>query len=88
MVLRTLEIRNSQGLHVRPASELARLAMKFQAAIRLTASGETVDARSVMGLMTLGLPQGSVVEVTAEGSDENEALAAIADLIDRGFDET
>jgi phosphocarrier protein len=83
-----LEIRNSQGLHVRPASELARLAMKFQAAIRLTASGETVDARSVMGLMTLGLPQGSVVEVTAEGSDENEALAAIADLIDRGFDET
>jgi phosphocarrier protein len=85
---RTLEIRNSLGLHVRPASELAKLAQRFSSRVRLIAGGETVDARSVMGLMTLGLPQGSAVEVTAEGEDEAAALEAVCDLINRGFDET
>jgi len=83
----TLEIRNSQGLHVRPASELAKLAQRFASAIHLHADGERVDAKSIMGLMTLGLPQGSPIQVTVDGSDESQAIAAVADLINRGFDE-
>jgi phosphocarrier protein len=87
VVRRSLEIRNSLGLHVRPASELAKLAQRFSSRLQVIAGGETVDARSVMGLMTLGLPQGSQLEITADGADETEALEALADLINRGFDE-
>jgi phosphotransferase system HPr (HPr) family protein len=84
-----LEIRNSLGLHVRPATELAKLARRFQAAVRLkTAGGEIVDARSILELMTLGLEQGSQVEVDADGPDEAAALAAVCELINGGFGET
>lgn len=82
-----MEIRNSLGLHVRPASELAKLAQTFTCRIRLVAGRDDVDARSVMGLMTLGLEQGAKFELRAEGDDDAAAVAALSELVERGFDE-
>lgn len=79
---------NRRGLHARAAAKLVTLAERFSAAVELSKDGQTVSARSIMGLMMLGAGPGSVVHLTAEGFDAKEALDAIAGLIEAGFHET
>jgi phosphotransferase system HPr (HPr) family protein len=72
------------GLHARPAAEVVKTAARHQARVRLELGGKTADARSIVQLLGLGVRQGSVVTVTAEGADEAEALAAVLAVLQRG----
>lgn len=69
------------GLHARPATILVNQASKFTSNIKLTYNGKEVNLKSIMGVMSLGVPTKAVVEVVAEGEDEVEAIAKIADVI-------
>lgn len=79
---------NRRGLHARAAAKLVTLAERFSASVDVTKDGQSVSARSIMGLMMLGAGQGSTVRLIAEGFDAKEALDAIAALIEAGFNET
>ena len=87
-VSRDVGIVNRRGLHARAAAKLVTLAEKFSASVEVAKDGQSVSARSIMGLMMLGAAPGSTVRLTAEGFDSKEALDAIAALIEAGFYET
>ena len=83
----TLNICNTRGLHARASAKLVKLASGFDSEIQVTRDGVTVDARSIMGLLMLGAGIGCTIDVTAEGEDAEEAMAALTDLVARKFDE-
>lgn len=80
-------VENVLGLHARPAAMLVRQAMGFQAAISLEKDGETVNAKSIMGIMGFAACKGTVIRITADGSDEDQAAAALAKLFKDKFGE-
>ena len=72
---------NELGIHARPATQIVNLANTFESDISLTYRGVTVDMKSIMGVLSLGITKGSTVSVRVEGSDEVKALNAIAKKI-------
>lgn len=80
-------IANKAGIHARPASMLVQAATKFQSKIKFTAKGKTVDAKSILMIMSLGLVQGTEVVISAEGADADAAVKTIKDLVDSKFGE-
>ncbi len=84
---RTLTIRNKKGLHARAAAKFVALAERFGAEVEVVKDGQSVSARSIMGLMMLGAGQGSHIELRAEGWDAREALDALVALVEAGFNE-
>jgi phosphocarrier protein len=80
-------IRNKLGIHARPAAQFVKMANRFSADISVEKDGEEVDGKSIMGLMMLAAGHGSVISVTAEGTDAEAAIEAIGELIDRKFEE-
>ena len=87
VLTRQVVVVNRRGLHARAAARLVTLAERFGAAVDVTRDGQTVSARSIMGLMMLGAGQGATLDLRAEGWDAREALDAIAALIEAGFHE-
>ena len=79
---------NRRGLHARAAAKLVTLAEQYSAEVEVSKDGQSVSARSIMGLMMLGAGMGSSITLSAEGFDAREALDAIAALIESGFHET
>ncbi len=69
------------GIHARPATLLVQSASKFNSDINLEYKGKSVNLKSIMGVMSLGVGQGSDVVITAEGDDEEEAIATIAETM-------
>ena len=80
---RVVTIANAQGLHARPADMVARLANQYRARIEVVKGNERVDAKSVLGLLTLGAYQGVQLTICACGDDAEDALAALVDLFER-----
>ena len=78
---------NTRGLHARASAKFVKLASSFDSEVKVTRDGQTVDARSIMGLLMLGAGNGSDIHVRAEGPDAAEAIAALSDLVARKFDE-
>jgi phosphocarrier protein HPr len=78
---------NKRGLHARASAKLVEAAARFRAEVTVSKDGQTVSARSIMGLMLLIAPIGSEVEITAEGEDAKAALTAILALIEAKFGE-
>jgi phosphocarrier protein len=87
MIKRAITIINELGIHARPAGMVANTASRFVCDIKLVKDGMEVNAKSIMGIMTLAAGKGTVIEVTAKGKDEAEAVKAIEDLFARKFDE-
>ncbi len=84
----TLKVVNEVGLHARPAAEFVKQAAKFQARIRVrnaTTGSAWVDAKSILGVLTLGVETRHEIELTAEGADEQQALEALRELIESDF---
>lgn len=73
----TVEIKLQNGLEARPVAMLVQVASKYESRIYLESTGKRVNAKSIMGMMSLGLDNGDQVTVTAEGPDEDEAADAI-----------
>ena len=69
------------GIHARPATLLVQAASGFNSDINLTYNGKSVNLKSIMGVMSLGVGQNADVEITAEGDDEAEAIAAITETM-------
>ncbi|HEY5409139.1 MAG TPA: HPr family phosphocarrier protein [Caulobacteraceae bacterium] len=84
---RTVEIINKRGLHARASAKFVKLAAEFDAEVSVSREGQTVDARSIMGLMMLGAGPGSVLELVAEGGQADEALDALCELVGARFEE-
>ncbi len=82
---RNLEIINKYGLHVRPAGALSKLCQSFESNISVAKDGHEVSGKSVLGLMTLEAPCGTVLTVTADGPDAEDALDAIEELFANRF---
>ena len=78
---------NQRGLHARASANFVKLASAYEAEVKVTRDGTTVDARSIMGLLMLGAGNGCDVTIEGEGPDAAEAVAALADLVNRKFDE-
>ena len=76
---------NDLGMHLRAAGALVQLAGRFKAEISLEHRGSRVNGKSIMRVLSLAAAKGSEVLVTAEGDDAQEAVAAIVELIERGF---
>ncbi len=87
-VFRVAVIVNKRGLHARAAARFVKLAERFDASIAVTHNDTTVSGRSIMGLMMLAAGAGSEIELSATGPEAEAALAALAELIQAGFDET
>lgn len=87
MVEREVTIKNRAGLHTRPAAALVKLAAKFKSEFFIEKDGIEINGKSIIGVMTLAAEQGSILILRFSGPDEDEASRAIAELIDRGFDE-
>ena len=83
----TVEIVNQRGLHARASAKFVKLAASFDADIRVTKDGHTIEAASIMGLMMLAAGPGAEIEITAKGEEADEAVAALVDLVARRFDE-
>jgi phosphocarrier protein len=82
-----LLIVNRKGLHARASAKFVQTVERFDAAVTVTRSGETVGGRSIMGLLTLGAAQGTTIVVRTEGPQAAESLAALSDLIANRFGE-
>ncbi len=86
-VERTFTIENRAGLHARAAAMLVQTSGRFQSEVFITKDDETVNGKSIMGVMMLAALCGSMIQVSVEGNDADAAMTAIADLIQRKFDE-
>lgn len=87
MIKKELVVTNTLGIHARPASMIVKTATQFKSAINLTKSDMTTDAKSIMGVMMLAAAQHTKITLQAQGPDETEAVAAVADLFERKFNE-
>ncbi len=83
----TLEIKNRLGLHARAAVLLVQTANRFEAEVAITKDGQSVNGRSIMGIMMLAAEQGSTIDVDTSGPQAAEALEAIRELVDARFHE-
>jgi phosphocarrier protein len=84
---RTVEIINERGLHARASAKFVKVASGFDAEVMVSRDGQTVDARSIMGLMMLAAGIGSTIDIAAEGPEAEAALDALSALIANRFDE-
>ncbi|MFW5913776.1 MAG: phosphocarrier protein HPr [Bacillota bacterium] len=79
---KTITITDEAGMHARPASKLAQEAAKYDEDIKLTYNGKTVDLKSIMGVMSLGVPQHAEVTIAVTGDDEENTLNALIKAMD------
>lgn len=84
---RDVTIINRKGLHARATAKFVQCVEKFQSAISVTRSGETVGGTSIMGILTLGAGMGTTITISAEGADAEQALQALSALIANRFGE-
>jgi phosphocarrier protein FPr len=83
-------VNHKVGLHARPASEFVKTAKSFPCEIKvrnMTADGEAVNAKSILGVLTLGVLQGHIIEIEAEGPQTEDALQALENLVLGNFGE-
>jgi len=82
---RVVFVLNEQGLHARPAAKLAQEAQKYEAEIKIVLGGASVDAKSILDVLTLAAGNGSSLELAADGPDAAEALESLAKLFKERF---
>ena len=81
MEKRDFTVTAETGIHARPATILVQTASKFTSDITLTYNGKSVNLKSIMGVMSLGVGQNADVTISAEGDDEKDAIAAITETM-------
>ncbi len=87
MTENTVTVPNRLGIHARPAALIVRAAVEYESDIWVSNGDDRVNAKSIMGVMTLAASGGTTVVVSAEGPDEEEACRAVTDVILSGFGE-
>ena len=87
MASRTIDVTNKRGLHARASAKFVTLASAQPAAVEVEKDGSTVCGTSIMGLMMLGAAMGDRITISAEGEGAEEAVAALAELVETKFGE-
>ncbi|MEA2031540.1 MAG: HPr family phosphocarrier protein [candidate division Zixibacteria bacterium] len=87
MLKKKAMIVNKLGLHARPSAALVSIASQFESSVFLSKDGNPVNGKSIMGVMTLAAEMGSELSIEVDGSDEEEAMKAILEIITSGFGE-
>ena len=80
-------IENKTGIHARPASQFVQKASSFKSKIQIKAKVKTVDAKSILMIMSMGLVKGTEITIVADGPDEADAVAALKQMVDDKFGE-
>ncbi|HIJ65241.1 MAG TPA: HPr family phosphocarrier protein [Candidatus Hydrogenedentes bacterium] len=86
-IMEEMIIVNSLGMHARPAAALVQTVLPFESEVEIDLDGHRVNAKSIMGLLTLAAGQGSRVTVTCKGPDARIAMDAVRTLVESGFGE-
>lgn len=87
MVIREVTINNQVGLHARPATFFIQKANEFKSSIWIEKDERRVNAKSLLGVLSLGIVKGTSINIIADGVDEEQAIDTLAELIDSGFTE-
>ena len=87
MLTRSIQVKNSVGLHARPATYFIQEANKYRSSISVKKDSRKVNAKRLLGVLSLGVVQGMNIEIEADGSDEADAIEALTKLIESGFAE-
>ena len=85
MCMKDIEVKNQVGLHARPATFFIQKANEFKSSIWIEKEERRVNAKSLLGILSLGIVGGTTIKVIADGSDEQAAVNALVDLVDSGF---
>lgn len=85
MISRNITIQNSVGLHARPATFFIQKANSYKSSIWVEKDDRRVNAKSLLGVLSLGITKGMTITLIADGADEVEALNGIEDLVTNGF---
>jgi phosphocarrier protein len=86
MITREVTIQNNVGLHARPATFFIQKANSYKSTIWVEKDDRRVNAKSLLGVLSLGIIKGMTVTLIADGADENEALDGLSELITTGFE--
>ena len=87
MTSRSVGVVNQLGMHARAAAKFVHLATRFQSRVVVSRQGRDMDGKSIMGLLLLAAARGTMVTITADGTDEDAAVDALTDLVAGGFGE-
>ncbi len=85
VISKEVTINNQVGLHARPATFFIQKANEFKSSIWIEKDDRRVNAKSLLGVLSLGIVKGTAVNIVADGVDENEAIATLSALIDSDF---
>lgn len=87
MTSETIAIINPSGLHARPASNFVKIAARFRSSVEIVKNGKAYNAKSMISILSACVKYGETIEIRANGEDEKEALAVIADAVKSGLGE-
>jgi phosphocarrier protein len=87
MTERTITIKNRAGIHARPAALLVQTTKDFKSSIYFEKDSDRINAKSIMGIITLGAAYGAEIRIIAEGEDEKAAVEAVVHLFESKFEE-
>ena len=87
MYIKQATVNNQVGLHARPATFFIQKANEFKSSIWIEKEERRVNAKSLLGILSLGIVGGTQIRIIADGADEQEAVTALTELVDSGFAE-
>ena len=87
MFVKDVMVQNQVGLHARPATFFIQKANEFKSSIWIEKEERRVNAKSLLGILSLGIVSGTQIRIIADGADEQEAVTALIELVDSGFAE-
>ena len=87
LIEKDLQVVNRLGVHARPAAAIVQTVLNFESEVHFIHNGARINAKSIMGLLTLAATQGTILRVICEGSDAEQAMAAVKTLFANGFGE-
>lgn len=87
MFVKEVMVKNQVGLHARPATFFIQKANEFKSSIWIEKEERRVNAKSLLGILSLGIVGGTGIKVIADGADEKAAVEALVELVDSGFSE-
>lgn len=85
--IKTFELKNKLGMHARPAAAFVKIAQQFKSDIYIERNGQTINGKSILGILTLACPYNGKLTIRAEGPDVSAAMKALGNLIENKFGE-
>ena len=87
MYIKEVTVNNQVGLHARPATFFIQKANEFRSSIWVEREDRRINAKSLLGVLSLGITESTPIKILADGSDEQEAVDALVELVESGFAE-